>query len=229
MTDVEAAFQNLIQRVNRHFVLEAVALDPALAEPSSFLKILKARHHNWRAAGLRKVFGMRFTVKIPSLDQMNLIIYPEARFDTPVFLMFCLVTGRKVICHVNVNCTRRDPEYMARWVAPLVDIQRQFGSFDCDDRYPEWMLRWRTPAGIYGMFPKERMGDFLRCGTAYLDHYLALAAAAEPVTDTARLVEIRTAHDQFVSDIRTQDKAQSMIAKMIGADKARRIFYEITT
>jgi hypothetical protein len=34
---------------------------------------------------------------------------------------------------------------------------------------------------------------------------------------------------QFVSDIRTQDKAQGMMAKMIGAEKARRIFWEITT
>ena len=91
------------------------------------------------------------------------------------------------------------------------------------------MLRWRTPAGIYGMFPRERFGDFIGCGAACLDRYLELAAAEAPVTDPARLAEIGAAHAQFVSDIRTQDKAQGMIAKMIGAEKARRIFWEVTT
>ena len=46
---------------------------------------------------------------------------------------------------------------------------------------------------------------------------------------TANLLTISEAQAQFVSDIRTQDKAQGMMARMIGAEKARRIFYEVTT
>lgn len=227
--DLESVFQDLVRRIGERFPLTPVALDPDLAEPRSFLKILKARHYNWQSPGLRKVFGMRFDVKIPALEQMNLIIYPDACHDTPIFLMFCLLTGRKLICHVNVNCTHDDPEYAARWVQPLAELQRRFGSFACHDRYPEWMLKWRTPAGIYGLFPRDRLADFIGCGTAYLHHYLGLAATAPVVTDPAHLAQIQAAQAQFVSDIRTQDKAQGMMAKMIGADKARRIFYEVTT
>ncbi len=51
----------------------------------------------------------------------------------------------------------------------------------------------------------------------------------EPVTDPERLAGVRAFHDRWVDDIRTQDKAQGMIAKMIGAKTARRIFYEVTT
>ena len=227
--DLETAFHGLISSIHSRLTLSAVQLDPELAQPGSFLKILKARHYNWHADGFRKIFGMRFTVKIPSLDQLNLIIYPDQQVETPIFLMFCLLTGRKVICHVNVNGMFDDADYRERWVRPLIDIQRQHGSFDCADRYPEWMTRWRTPAGIYGMFPKERAGDFLRCGSGYLDHYLNLALTVPPETDSSRLQIIRARHQEFVNDIRTQDKAQSMIAKMIGAEKARRIFYEVTT
>jgi hypothetical protein len=215
--------------VDNRFPLAAMPLDPELAEPRSFLKILKARHMNWTADRYRKVFGMRFNVKIPSLDQMNFIMYPEPAYDTPIFLFFCLLTGRKAICHVNINCMSADESYRDHWVAPLLAARQAYGSFECDDRYPEWMLKWRTPAGIFGMFPRERFGDFIHCGMDYLDIYLDLARRAEPVTDPARLQEIRENQAQFVSDIRTQDKAQGMIAKMIGADKARRIFYEITT
>ena len=227
--DMEASFQAVLATVQRRFPLTPVPLDPELAEPKSFLKILKARHLNWRAERYRKIFGMRFNVKIPALDQMNFIMYPEASYDTPIFLFFCLLTGRKAICHVNVNCMLAGESYQEKWVAPLLAAQRLYGSFECDDRYPEWMLRWRTPAGIYGMFPKERCGDFIRCGLEYLDSYLDLAQRAEPVSDPARLREIAAAQAQFISDIRTQDKAQGMIARMIGAEKARRIFYEITT
>lgn len=226
---MEPEFQQLIRRIQGRFPLTPVPLDPELAEPRSFLRILKARHYNWQAPGFRKIFGMRFDVKIPSLEQMNLILYPETHYATPIFLMFCLLTGRKVICHVNLNGVADDPEPVRRWIQPLVEVQARFGSFECADRYPEWMLRWRTPAGIYGMFPRDRFADFIACGTAYLDHYLEQAALAPVVTDPAQLAAIQSVHARFVGDIRTQDKAQGMMAKMIGAQTARRIFYEVTT
>ncbi len=227
--DLEQRFQAMLAMVNEKLPLEPVAIDPELAEPRSFLKILKARHMNWEAPRYRKIFGMRFSVKIPSLDQMNFIMYPAPGHDAPIFLFFCLLTGRKLIAHVNVNCPFRDEAYMQKWVAPLLEAQQRYASFACDDRYPEWMLKWRTPAGIYGMLPKDRFDDFMNCGLDYLRIYLDLVAQSEPVTDPVRGTQISEAHAQFVSDIRTQDKAQGMMARMIGAEKARRIFYEVTT
>ncbi len=227
--DLEARFRALIAQVDSQMPLTAVAVDPELAEPKSFLKILKARHMNWRTGRYRKVFGMRFNMKLPPLDQMNFIMYPEPGYDMPIFLFFCLLTGRKAICHVNVNCTLSDEAYLQKWVAPLVAAQNKYGSFDCADRYPEWMQKWRTPAGIYGMFPRDRFDSFMRCGTEYLDIYLKLARDAEPVRDTDRLARIQTAQAQFIEDIRTQDKAQGMMAKLIGKETAKRIFYEVTT
>jgi hypothetical protein len=227
--DLERRFQAMIALVDATLPLSPVALEPELAEPRSFLKILKARHMNWQAPRCRKVFGMRFSVKIPALDQMNFIIYPEPGYDAPIFLFFCLLTGRKLIAHVNVNCPFQDEAYVQKWVAPLLEARQSYASFDCDDRYPEWMLKWRTPAGIYGMLPKDRFDDFMNCGLDYLRIYLDLLAGSEMVQDPSRLAQIGTAQAQFVSDIRTQDKAQGMMAKMIGAEKARRIFYEVTT
>ncbi len=54
-------------------------------------------------------------------------------------------------------------------------------------------------------------------------------AQAEPVSDPERLQKVKDFHAQWVDDIRTQDKAQGMISKMIGKKKAKRIFYEVTT
>jgi len=227
--DLEARFQDLIARVNDRMPLTVVPVAPELAEPKAFLKILKARHMNWRTERYRKVFGMRFTMKLPPLDQMNFIMYPEPGYDIPIFLFFCLLTGRKAICHVNVNCASTDEAYQRKWVAPLVAAQEKYGSFECNDRYPEWMQKWRTTAGIYGMFPKDRFPSFMRCGLEYLDIYLDLARKVEPVQDPERLARIRKFQLQFVEDIRTQDKAQGMMARLIGKDTAKRIFYEVTT
>lgn len=227
--DLESRFQGMIAQVNERLPLTPMTVEPGLAEPRSFLKILKARHMNWQAPGFRKVFGMRFNVKLPPLDQMNFIMYPEPDRDAPIFLFFCLLTGRKAICHVNINCVSGDDASRRRWVDPLLAVQARYGSFECEDRYPEWMQKWRTPAGIYGMFPKERFDSFMRCGLDYLDIYLDLASRTEPVEDPARLAEISRYQTQFVDDIRTQDKAQGMMAKMIGKETARRIFYEVTT
>lgn len=179
--DLESLFQSLITRVNSKIPLTAIPVDPVLAQPKSFLKILKARHMNWRAERFRKVFGMRFTVKLPPLDQMNFIIYPHPAYDIPIFLFFCLLTRGKVICHVNLNCPSDDQAYQQKWLAPLVAAVEKYGSFECADRYPDWMQKWRTPAGIYGMFSKDRFLPFMRCGFECLDLYLDLARVAEPV------------------------------------------------
>jgi hypothetical protein len=222
-------FNSVIEKVREHFPLEEVELDPELAEPKSFLKILTARHYNWRADRFSKLFGMRFTVKLPPLDQLNSIFYPEPVYDTPIFLFFALLTKRKLIAHLNVYCPFDDETYTAKHVEPLVEMLGRYPTFECADRYPEWMQKYRQPCSIYGLFPKQRFDDLSHCAFDYLDHYLRLAALAEPQTDAARLEQIAKFQAQFREDIRTQDKAQGMIAKMIGKDKARRIFYEITT
>ena len=226
---MDALFDSVIGKVREYFPLEEISLDPELAEPKSFLKILTAKHYNWRAERFSKLFGMRFTVKLPPLDQLNTIFYPEPVYDTPIFLFFALLTKRKLIAHLNVYCPFDDEAYLAKHVEPKLEMLQQYPTFECADRYPEWMKKYRQPCSIYGLFAKERIDDLRSCALDYLDHYLQIAANAEPQEDAGRLEQIARFQAQFREDIRTQDKAQGMIAKMIGKEKARRIFYEITT
>lgn len=226
---MDELFRSVIDTVDEAFPLTARALDPEIAQPKSFLKMLDATHFNWDAERFRKLFGMRFKVKLPPLDQLNCIFYPEPVYDTPIFLFFALVTKRKLIAHLNVYCPFDDEEYLQRHVDPLIARLKKYPSFDCADRYPEWMQKYRQPCSIYGMFPRERLDDLAACAHDFLQHYLQVAREAEPVVEPDRLERISAFHERFVEDIRTQDKAQGMIAKMIGKEKARRIFYEITT
>ena len=172
---------------------------------------------------------MRFRVKLPPIEQLNSIFYPRAGYDVPVFIFFCMLTKRKVIAHLNVCCPFDDDEYRAKWVQPLTDILGNYAPFESNDRYPEWMKKYRNDCTIYGLFPRDRVEDLSNCCFEYLDYYLSQVQDSAEVTDPQRLEIISAFQDKWVDDIRTQDKAQGMIAKMIGAETARRIFYEVTT
>jgi hypothetical protein len=227
--DQDQRLEAIVDRVGRVESLRPMAVPPELAEPRSFMKVLRANHYNWESTRFRKVFGMRFRVKLPPIEQLNVILYPRPEFDVPVFIFFCMLTRRKVIAHLNVNCPFDDADYREHWVAPLVDIGRRYPSFETRDRYPEWMKKYRNECTLYGLFPRDRIEDISNCCFEYLDAYLDRVAAAEPVTDPDRLRSVADFQARWVNDIRTQDKAQGMIAKMIGKDTARRIFYEVTT
>jgi hypothetical protein len=229
MSPLDQLLDEAMQRIADTVTLRPVQLEPELAKPKSLLKILDADHYNWEADRFRKLFAMRFRVKLPPLDQVNMIFYPQPACDAPIFLFFCLLTKRKIIAHLNVNCPFNDADYQARWVTPLAQILHSYPAFDAADRYPEWMQKYRRECTVMGMFGQDRYTDLHHCAMQYLDHYMQQVARSAPVEDPARLATIRAFHDRFVDDIRTQDKAQGMISKMIGKETARRIFYEVTT
>jgi hypothetical protein len=191
--------------------------------------VLKAKHRNWESERFRKIFGMRFSVKLPPLEQLNAIFYPRDNCEVPVFIFFCLITKRKTIAHLNVCCPFDDDDYRKKWVAPLETILRKYPSFETKDRYPEWMKKYRNGSTVYGLFMRDRLDDLSNCAFEYLDYYMSQVAESQPVSDPGRIEHITGFHAQWVNDIRTQDKAQGMIARIIGKDKARRIFYEVTT
>jgi len=224
--------QRLDAMVERTAVTEpltSMAVPLELAEPKSFLKVLTAKHYNWESERFRKIFGMRFSVKIPAIEQLNSIYYPRDNYDIPIFIFFCMLTKRKVIAHLNLNLAFNDEGYRQKWERPFAGILADYEPFECNDRYPEWMKKYRNSCTIYGLFQKERLDDLSECCFRYLDLYMDKLAGSQPVADPQRLSAIKSFHDQWIDDIRTQDKAQGMIAKMIGAKTAKRIFYEVTT
>ena len=227
--DQQQRFEAVIDRIAAATPLTAVPLDSEIAEPRAFMKVMRANHYNWTADPFEKVFGMRMSLKLPPLEQLNVILYPDQRYDLPIFIFFCLVTRRKVIAHLNVNCPLDDDDYRARHVQPLNGILRSFESFETRDRYPEWMKKYRNDCTLYGMYPGERVDDITACVFDYLDVYLRQVQRAQPMTDPNRRAVVAAFHRQFRDDIRTQDKARGMMAKLIGADTAKRIFYEIVT
>ena len=222
-------FDAIRERIGQAMALEPVDIPPELERPNAFLKVMDAMHYNWAAERFEKIFGMRMAMKVPPLQQLNYILYPKTQYDTPIFIFFCLVTRRKIIAHLNVNCPFDDASYRARYIEPLADRLARYPSFETKDRYPQWMKKYRNETTIYGMYPGDRAEDITDCMFDYLDFYLESYKRDEPLGDLADRTTVERFHDQFRSDIRTQDKAQGMMAKLIGKDTAKRIFYEVST
>ena len=227
--DQDELFAATIDRINQRSPLTEVAVDSELARPSAFMKLVEAEHLNWSSDDFRKVFGMRFRVKVPPLDQLNIITYPAPNKDVPIFIFFCMLTKRKIIAHVNVNCAFDDEMYQSQYIKPLTNILNTYESFATKDRNPEWMQNYANDCTIYGLYPRERYEDIQNLALQYAEHYMTQVAAAPVTTDPDRLQRLAEFQAGFVDDIRTKDKAQGMIAKMLGKDKTRRIFYEVTT
>ncbi len=227
--DQDLLFSSVIDPITADSSIIEQPVEPELARPKSFLKILDAEHYNWKGGPFRKVFGMRFRVKVPAIDQLNIIAYPEADKNVPIFIFFCMLTKRKCIAHLNVNLPFADPEYKAKFMQPLVEILNDYEPFETKDRYPEWMKKYRNDCTIYGLFPRERYEEIAECAERYAKYYMELVEQTTAETDPEKLQQLEAFQDQFVDDIRTQDKAQGMIAKMIGKKTAHRIFYEVTT
>jgi len=227
--DQDTLFNSVIGSIQSASKLNKQHIEPELERPKSFLKLLDAEHFNWRNEDFRKVFGMRFKVKVPHIDQLNIIAYPAAEKNVPIFIFFCMLTKRKCIAHLNVNLPFRDDAYLEQHVKPLQYILQDYAPFDSTDRYPEWMKKYRNDSTIYGLFPRERYEDIARCAERYAEAYMHQVAAADRETDPAKLQQLKAFQDGFIDDIRTQDKAQGMISKMIGKQTAHRIFYEVTT
>ena len=227
--DQQQRFDAIIDRISAATSMQAVSIPPELAQPKAFMKVMQANHFNWHADKFEKVFGMRMSLKVPPLQQLNVICYPSVDYELPIFIFFCLVTRRKVIAHLNVNCPFSDDDYQTRYVEPLTTILERFDSFETKDRYPQWMKKYRNDCTIYGMYRGDRIDDISDCMFAYLDIYLQQAQRASPLEDEQKRAAVTAFHAQFREDIRTQDKAQGMMAKLIGADTAKRIFYEVTT
>jgi hypothetical protein len=120
--------QKIIELVAYTEHLQEVVVPPELAQPSWFLKLLKANHYNWESPHFRKLFGMRFSVKLPPIEQLN------------------------------GNCPFTDDAYHAKWIAPLTQILRGFPSFESRGRNPEWMIKYRNESTIIWSFPHGQTG-----------------------------------------------------------------------
>ncbi len=225
--DQDQRKEAILGKVEARIPLTPLEVAPELAVMDA--DAFKLRAYNWSADRFRKIFCLLQTFQEPSLDTLNVIMYPDTSYDAPIFLSFFLMTGNKVMVHFNVYTPLDDEAYKAKWVEPLNDILTTYPKFEGKGWYPDWMEPYRHPCAVHGMHSYEQLDDLTNCLLDYVEHYATNFAESEPVEDADTLGRIEAFHKRFITDIRTKDRAREMLKNFMDEDLIRRQFYEVTT
>jgi hypothetical protein len=219
-------FDYIIKGLSAALPLEEIALPPELARTRYPLGALELVCRNWRAPQLKKVYAMRMKVKIPSLDIIGMAFHPEPCFDIPLFQFDLTCTKKKIIAYINVLAPRDEDAGGRSFLARFEPVRRRY-----DHLHPfkmaEWMQAYHTACTIYVDPEPARLDDLKACVREYFGLYLELLTKAEKTGDARRIEAAERFHEAFKNDLITKDRSQIMLGKVIGREKAGRIFREV--
>ncbi len=208
--------------------LEAVELPPELAHMTLPLKIFDLRCYNWKAEKIRKIYFMRIKVAVPFLDIFGMAIYPDSSMDIPGFVFDFSRTRKRVFGYVNCIPLFRDRGYQEKYIEPFNSVHGGCRGFP-PQTVREWMQPYVTPYTIYTFPPAAYVQELKQCAISYLELYLNLITRTEPITDPVYAAQVESAQRSYVSALLTNDNSQKMLGRIIGRDRARRIFHEVVT
>jgi len=212
--------------IEKRMPLAACALPPELAETKYLLNVLTLRCYNWTAEKLRKVYAMRMTVRVPSLDIIGMAFYPVPECDAPIFAFDLSVTSKKVIAYINPVPVSPDEFYYRQYIEPFSPLREAYRHFP-PHKAPAWMQAYNTPCTIYAMTDRSCLEELKACVLQYCAVYTDLLAQAQPLEDAAQRMRVEAFHAAYIRDLTTQDRSQVMLGKIIGRQKAARIFNEV--
>lgn len=223
---MDELFTQVLSRIENKFHLEPVSLPQELAETKFILNVLDLHCFNWKAQQLRKVYCMRLKVKMPSLDVIGMAFYPEPCYDVPIFVFDLSCTSKKVVSYINFIAVSNNEDYHKKYIDPLKPLYEKYGHFPYQ-KMREWMQVYRNPCTIYSMPDRSCLDELKTCVHEYLGVYLELLSGAEKINDPDYCRQVEDFHRVYRNDLVTKDRSQIMLGKIMGKQKAGRIFNEV--
>ncbi len=221
-------FNHVLSQCSAALPLDEVALPPELARIRYPFGALELVCRNWRAERLHKIYSMRMKVRIPQLNILGMAFHTEPCFDAPIFQFDLTCTKKKIIAYINVCTVMGDAAACEKHLKPFEQVARRYGPFQ-PFKMPEWMQTYRTACTLYSDPGLNLLDDLKACIKDYLAVYLTMLTAAEKISDPKRLESVERFHANFKNDLLTKDRSQIMLGKVIGKEKAGRIFHEVLT
>ncbi len=221
-------FKHVLSQCSSALQLAEVELPPELARTKYPFNALELVCRNWRSERLRKIYCMRMKVRVPQLDILGMAFHPEPCFDAPLFIFDLTCTKKKIIAYINVCAAIDDAAYYEKYMKPFEQVARRYDHFQ-PFKMPEWMQYYRTGSTIYTDPALNFLDELKACIKDYFGLYLPMLTAAEKISDPQKLEAVERAHARFVNDVLTKDRSQIMLGKVIGKEKAGRLFHGVLT
>jgi hypothetical protein len=93
----------------------------------------------------------------------------------------------------------------------------------------ERMQHYITPYTIYSFPPKTYLDELKTCALEYLNLYLELFSQAQEIKDQAYADQIEKAQKHYREQLTAYDASRKMLGRIIGKEKANRIFHEVVS
>jgi hypothetical protein len=225
---MDELFRHAFELINQDMALEPLVPPPELQHVKLPLKLFDMRCYNWKAEKVRKIYFVRIKVAVPALDIFGMAIYPEASLDIPSFACDFSCTKKKVFTYINFVPFSSDSSYVTRYIEPMKAVFEKYRHFP-RQKTREWMQPYVSPYAIYSMPEKAALEELKRCAMDYLSLYLELFARAEPIGDPSYRDEVEGVQRRYARDLAENDASRKMLGRIIGKEKARRIFQEVIT
>ena len=208
--------------------LEPVPLPPEISHIALPLRLLELHCYNWRAEKVRKIYFMRMKVTVPSLDIFGMALYPESNLDIPSFVFDFSCTKKKVFSYINFVSLFNEPSYLEKYIEPMKKVHDTYAEFP-RQTIREWMQPYVAPYAVYSLPAKTALPKLKRCALDYLQLYLELFSRTEEITDPVYADRVQKAQKLYLNNLATYDNSRKMLGRIIGKERANRIFQEAVT
>jgi hypothetical protein len=208
--------------------LEPVALPEDLKHITLPLRLLDLRCYNWKAERVRKIYFMRMKVAVPPFDIFGMALYPDSHLDIPSFVFDFSCTKKKVFTYINFIPLFDTPAYREKYIEPMKKVFSNYTHFPRQN-IREWMQPYITPYTIYSFPPKTYLDELKTCALEYLNLYLELFSQAAEIKDGSYADEVESAQKHYREQLATHDASRKMLGRIIGKERANRIFQEVVS
>jgi len=208
--------------------LEPVSLPDDLKHITLPLRLLDMRCYNWKAERVRKIYFMRMKVAVPAFDIFGMAIYPESHLDIPSFVFDFSCTKKKVFSYINFVPLFNQPSYLKKYIEPMKKVHDSYAEFP-RQTIREWMQPYVAPYAVYSLPAKTALPELKQCALDYLQLYLELFSRTEEITDPVYADRVEKAQKLYLNNLATYDNSRKMLGRIIGKERANRIFQEVVT
>lgn len=156
-----------------------------------------------------------------ALQVLNFVIFPRLNYDLPFFGADLVTLPGGHLIAIDMQPLFHTPDYEARYSAPVMPIFEQYKAvLPWGGDFPEEAQPFFSPAFLWtrptepGALENHVFGAF----KDYLDAYLKLVDAAEPVTDPEYLAEIEESQLRYLRYRSEKDPARGMFKRFYGEE-----------
>lgn len=156
-----------------------------------------------------------------NLQVLNFVMFPEMNYDLPFFGADLVSLPGGHLIAIDMQPLFHDDKYKEKYSKPVEGIfESNKVNLPWGGDFPEEAARFFSPNFIWSRPSEDETVDthVFQCFKDYLHKYLDLVAAAEPVTDPAKLREIKESQLAYLRYRAEKDPARGMFLRFYGEE-----------